>query len=141
MRESIFMGGGKINMHIYAYACNYAKHPFAQGMGTKKPLSKEALELVARRFAVLAEPMRLRLIQTLIGGERNVGQLVDLTGGTQANVSRHLQTLTTAHILSRRKEGLQVYYAISDPTIPPLCDVVCGAIEKQLARQAKHLAE
>ena len=54
-------------------------------------LSEEALELVARRFAVLAEPMRLRLIQALFEGERNVTELVDATGGTQANVSRHLQ--------------------------------------------------
>tara|TARA_R110002110_G_scaffold14710_1_gene67767 strand:- start:108 stop:488 length:381 start_codon:yes stop_codon:yes gene_type:complete len=105
-----------------------------------RPLSEDALQLVARRFAVLAEPMRLRLIQALFDGEKNVSQLVEDTGGTQANVSRHLQTLTTAHILERRKEGLQVYYWISDPTIPPLCDVVCGAIEKQLARQAKGFA-
>lgn len=109
-------------------------------MATHRPLSDEALLLVARRFAVLAEPMRLRLIQSLFGGELNVGQLVEATGGTQANVSRHLQTLTEAQILSRRKEGLQVYYRISDPTIPRLCDVVCGAIEKQLARQASHFA-
>ncbi len=101
-----------------------------------RPLSEEALHLVSRRFAVLAEPMRLRLIQALFEGEKNVGQLVEASGGSQANVSRHLQTLLSAHILARRKEGLQVYYRISDPTIPPLCEVVCGAIEKQLARQA-----
>jgi len=102
-----------------------------------RPLSEDALQLVARRFAVLSEPMRLRLIQALFDGEKNVSQLVEASGGTQANVSRHLQTLLTAYILGRRKEGLQVYYSISDPTIPPLCDVVCGAIEKQLVRQAK----
>ena len=102
------------------------------------PLKGQALEIVARRFAALAEPMRLRLIQALLGGEKNVGELTALTGGTQANISRHLQTLTAAHILARRKEGLQVYYRISDPTIPQLCEVVCGAIEKQLAKQAAH---
>jgi len=109
-------------------------------MAKHRPLSDEALLLVAQRFAVLAEPMRLRLIQCLFEGELNVGQLVEATGGTQAHVSRHLQTLTTAQILARRKEGLQVYYRISDPTIPRLCEVVCGAIEKQLARQAAHFA-
>ena len=97
-----------------------------------------ALELVARRFAVLAEPMRLRLIQALFDGEKNVTELVEATGGTQANISRHLQTLTGAHILSRRKEGLQVFYKISDPTIPRLCELVCGSLEKSLNRQAAH---
>jgi DNA-binding transcriptional ArsR family regulator len=105
-------------------------------MTKHQPLTDEALLLVAQRFAVLAEPMRLRLIQALFDGERNVSELVELMEGTQANVSRHLQTLTAAHILTRRKEGLQVFYRISDPTIPKLCEVVCGAIEKQLARQA-----
>lgn len=95
--------------------------------------------LVSQRFAVLAEPMRLRLIQALFEGERNVTDLVAATGGTQANVSRHLHTLTVAHILSRRKEGLQVFYKISDPSIPKLCELVCGSLEKSLARQVGHL--
>lgn len=95
---------------------------------------------MARRFAVLAEPMRLRLLQALMAGEKNVGELVAASDGTQANVSRHLQTLTQAHILSRRKDGLQVYYAIADPSIFQLCALVCGSLEKQLARQAGALA-
>ena len=108
-------------------------------MAKKTPLSDEALELVARRFAVLAEPMRLRLIQALFEGELNVNTLVAAVGGTQANVSRHLQTLTQGHILSRRKEGLQVFYAIADPSIYKLCELVCGSLEKRLTRQAESL--
>jgi ArsR family transcriptional regulator len=109
-------------------------------MAKKIPLSDAALEQVARRFAVLAEPMRLRLLQALFDGEKNVNALVELTGGTQANVSRHLQTLLHAHILSRRKEGLQVFYAISDPSIFKLCELVCGSLEKQLTKQAESFA-
>jgi ArsR family transcriptional regulator len=109
-------------------------------MAKKAHLSDEALELVARRFAVLAEPMRLRLIQALFDGEMNVNALVRETGGTQANVSRHLQTLTHAHILSRRKEGLQVFYAISDPSIYKLCELVCGSLEKQFTKNADSFA-
>lgn len=100
------------------------------------PLSKGALELVARRFAVLSEPMRLRLIHALFDGEMNVNALVEVTGGTQTNVSRHLQTLTHANILARRKEGLQVFYTIADPSIVKLCELVCGSLEKQFAKQA-----
>ena len=108
-------------------------------MPSKPALSDAALEMVSRRFGVLAEPMRLRLIQTLFDGEKNVSALVAATGGTQANVSRHLQTLTQAHILSRRKEGLQVFYAIADPSIYKLCELVCGSLEKQLSQQVKVL--
>jgi DNA-binding transcriptional ArsR family regulator len=105
-------------------------------MAKKIPLTDETLEFVARRFAVLAEPMRLRLIQALFAGEKNVNALVEETGGTQANISRHLQTLTQAHILTRRKEGLQVFYAIADPSIYKLCELVCGSLEKQFVKQA-----
>jgi len=113
---------------------------FLRGMAKHVLLPNDALELVARRFAVLAEPMRLRLLQALFDGEKNVSELVVASGGTQANVSRHLQTLTAAHILARRKAGLQVFYRISDPTIVKLCELVCGSLEKQLARQASHFA-
>lgn len=100
-------------------------------------ISDAGLELIARRFAVLAEPMRLKLVHALFDGEKNVNTLVEEVDGTQANVSRHLQTLTHAHVLSRRKEGLQVFYAIADPTIHQLCELVCGSLEKTLAKQAK----
>ena len=111
-------------------------------MGRKhpRPLPDRALELVARRFAVLAEPMRLRLIQALIPGELNVNALVEITGGTQANISRHLQTLTQAHILARRKEGLQVFYSVADPSIFSLCELVCVSIGKQLEHEASAMS-
>ncbi|HVU35068.1 MAG TPA: metalloregulator ArsR/SmtB family transcription factor [Opitutaceae bacterium] len=105
-------------------------------MAKRGILSEEALELVAHRFSVLAEPMRLKLVHALFDGEKSVNALVEATGGTQANVSRHLQTLMQAHILSRRKEGLQVFYSIADPSIFKLCDLVCGSLEKQLSKQA-----
>lgn len=111
-------------------------------MAAKKlrALSDEALALIARRFALLAEPMRLRLLHALFAGERNVNALVAASGGTQANVSRHLQALAEAGILSRRKEGLQVFYAIADPSIFDLCELVCGSLEKQHTRRAEAFA-
>lgn len=102
----------------------------------KRALSDEALTLVARRFAVLAEPMRLRLLHALLGGEKHVNALVEATGGTQANVSRHLQTLAEAGVVNRRKEGLLVYYSVADPSIFELCELVCGSLEKQLSQRA-----
>jgi len=108
--------------------------------GKQRVLSDEALVLIARRFALLSEPMRLRLLHTLFTGERNVNALVEASGGTQANVSRHLQALADAGILARRKEGLQVFYSIADPSIFQLCELVCGSLEKQHIRQSELLA-
>jgi ArsR family transcriptional regulator len=69
-----------------------------------------------------------------------VNALVEATGGTQANISRHLQTLTQAHVLARRKEGLQVFYSIADPSIFKLCELVCGSLEKQFTKNADAFA-
>ncbi len=109
-------------------------------MKNPRPLSDHALELIAHRFAALAEPMRLKLVHALFAGEKNVTQLVAATGGTQANISRHLQVLARGGVLSRRKDGLQVFYAIADQSVYALCDLVCGSMEKQTAKHAGAFA-
>lgn len=106
---------------------------------TARGLPPEALELVAARFRVLGEPNRLRLISALEQGEKNVSELVAETELTQANVSRHLQTLTEAGLLGRRKEGLNVFYFIADESLFKLCDLVCSRLQKELAAKAASL--
>ncbi|MBK8477324.1 MAG: helix-turn-helix transcriptional regulator [Opitutaceae bacterium] len=105
-----------------------------------KPLSDEALAMIARRFTALSDPLRLRLLHSLFDGEKNVSALVELSGGTQTNVSRHLQTLADAGILARRKDGLQVFYSIDDPTIYQLCELVCCSLEKTHNTRAEQFA-
>jgi DNA-binding transcriptional ArsR family regulator len=105
-----------------------------------RPLTDEAMVMIARRFSLLSEPLRIRLLHSLHDGEKNVGTLVELSGGSQTNVSRHLQALADAGIVSRRKAGLQVFYAICDPTIFELCELVCGSLEKQHVSRAAVLA-
>jgi ArsR family transcriptional regulator len=103
-----------------------------------KPLSLGALDLVAVRFRMLAEPMRLRLLNELRDGEKTVTALVEATGAGQANVSKHLSLLADAGMGGRRKEGLSVYYFIVDESLFELCDLVCGRLQKELADKARH---
>lgn len=104
---------------------------------TPSKLSDHALELIAARFKVLSEPTRLKLLIALEKCEKNVTALVEATGATQANVSRQLQVLADAGLLARRKEGLQVFYHIADPTIFDLCGHVCDSLQRRIARQSK----
>jgi DNA-binding transcriptional ArsR family regulator len=103
-------------------------------------MTPDALEFIASRFRVLSEASRLKLILALEEGEKNVTGLVETTGLTQANVSRHLQTLTGAGILGRRREGPNVIYYIADESIFELCDHVCSSLQKRLAQQARTFA-
>lgn len=99
-------------------------------------LTHEALELIAKRFRVLGEASRLRLLIALEDGELNVTALVKATGLTQANVSRQLKELTAAGVLGRRKEGLTVIYHVADSTIFEMCDHVCGSLHHRGKGQA-----
>lgn len=103
---------------------------------SKVALTPEVLALVAERFKALGEPARLQLLVCLRGGEHSVTELVEETGLGQANVSKHLQMLHTLNYVTRRKEGLHVYYALADRTVFTLCDIMCGRIERDLA--ARH---
>ena len=100
-------------------------------------LSEEALVLIAQRFKALSEASRLKLIHALKGGELSVSELVAETGLTQANASRHLQVLIDTGVLKRRKEGLNVFYAIADQGIFTLCETVCGSVQARLAQHVK----
>lgn len=91
------------------------------------------IELVAGRFRLLAEPMRIRILERLRPGERSVGELVAELGTTQQNISRHLNTLHGAGVLARRKDGNRVLYRIADPSVVALCETVCGGLERQVA--------
>ena len=104
-----------------------------------RPLSHRQIELVADRFKALAEPSRLRILQALRTRERTVTELMAETGFGQANLSKHLQVLHAAGFLTRRKEGVSVYYALADPDVFALCDLVCGRIERELAEQRRAL--
>ena len=98
---------------------------------SKLTLSDKMMELVARRFRTLGEPYRLRLLQALESGEKTVGELVAVLGGSQPNVSKHLQILYDGGLVARRREGTSIIYGVSDPVVFKLCELVCrSAAEK-----------
>ncbi|HRH96964.1 MAG TPA: metalloregulator ArsR/SmtB family transcription factor [Prosthecobacter sp.] len=103
------------------------------------PVTDEALALIASWFRTLAEPSRLKILRALEEGEKNITEIVEATGLTQANVSRHVQSLVEAGMVGRRKEGLTVICFIADPSITDLCDNVCSNLLKRLSNQVKKL--
>ena len=96
------------------------------------PLPEPLIELVAQRFRVLGEPMRIKLLERLRESEATVGELQEAVGASQQNVSKHLGILHAAGMVSRTKQGTHTRYAISDPSVFELCDLVCGGIRRQL---------
>ena len=87
---------------------------------------------VARLFALLGDPTRLRLLSRLHDdGELAVGELAQRTGVSVPNVSQHLNRLADAGVLARRREGRTVRYRIADPRLEELCDLVCSQVRER----------
>jgi DNA-binding transcriptional ArsR family regulator len=103
-------------------------------------LSAEALAQVAAYFQALSEPARLRLLNLLRGSERSVGELAEATGYSAANVSRHLAMLAQHGLLSREVRGTSVFYAIADPAVYELCNLVCDNLARRFERTAPQRA-
>jgi ArsR family transcriptional regulator len=89
-----------------------------------KPPTAEELEQIAARFRALGEPMRLRILQAVCNEPRSVNDIVEATGATQANVSKHLSLLAAAGILEREKDGQRVFYGVKDKLAVKLCELV-----------------
>jgi DNA-binding transcriptional ArsR family regulator len=95
------------------------------------PLPEPVIELVAQRFRVLGEPMRIRILEHLREGEATVQDLTTALETSQQNVSKHLRVLLDSGVLTRRKEGTFAYYGVADPEVYALCETVCGGLQRQ----------
>jgi len=99
-------------------------------------LDDQAFIYIAKYFHVLGEPMRLKILNGLRDGEKNVTELVEISGGTQANISKHLTLLRESKLIKRESRGTKAYYSISDQRIYELCNLVCGQIATQMSLDA-----
>jgi len=97
------------------------------------PLPEPLVDLIAARFRVLAEPMRIKLLDRLRDGDATVHELEEALGASQQNVSKHLGVLLSAGMVARAKRGTSSLYSIADPGVFELCEQVCGGLRRQIS--------
>jgi len=97
----------------------------------QETMSDEMLELIAQRFRLLADPMRLKILHPLQEGEKSVTELVQATGASQPNVSKHLSTLRSHALVKRRQEGNMAFFSIGAPFIFDVCNTVCDSMKSE----------
>jgi ArsR family transcriptional regulator len=90
----------------------------------QRNLSDLELEKIARQFSLLGEPMRLKILQLICAKPLTVGEIVQRTGATQSNISKHLALLSAAGIITRQKVGQFVLYGLGNPLTMKLCKLV-----------------
>ena len=109
-------------------------------MGRRSKLTPALLDIVAGRFKALGEPARLQILNALRDGEATVTEIVEQTGLGQANASKHLQLLHGMGFVTRRRDGLYIYYGLADDDVFTLCDIMCGRLEVESSARRKVLA-
>jgi len=106
-------------------------------MAVPHPIPEELADLIARRFRVLGDPLRVRMLDLLRDEELSVNEFAERLHAGQQNISKHLALLADAGMVARRKEGTRVYYRITDMAVFELCEQVCGALQYQVAALAE----
>lgn len=97
------------------------------------PLPEPLVDVIAERFRVLGEPMRIRILDRLRPGPMTVGELAGALGASQQNVSKHIGVLARAGLVARDKDGNSVRCRIADQSVLTLCEQVCGGLQRQIA--------
>lgn len=84
---------------------------------------------MAKRFKILSEPSRLKIVRALYPGEKCVTDIIEATGLLQANVSKQLKILESDNVVVCRPQGLQRFYRVVDPSVAGICSKVCASKE------------
>ncbi|MGQ9466023.1 MAG: ArsR/SmtB family transcription factor [Anaerolineae bacterium] len=92
-------------------------------------MQDDLYEPVIRLFSLLAHPARLRILDLLRRGEACVCHLQAALGVSQPYVSQQLRVLREAGLISQHREGLYVYYRLTDPRVEHLLAEVLGPVE------------
>lgn len=86
--------------------------------------TQAVFDRVARYFGLLSDPTRLRILSCLCNQERTVGEIVDIIGLSQPNISRHLGILFEAEVIDKRRAGTSIFYRVIDPDFMDICRTV-----------------
>jgi DNA-binding transcriptional ArsR family regulator len=100
---------------------------------TQTEVEEKTFERAAELFGVLATPVRLRIIGELCASEKNVSHLLGSIDVSQPNMSRHLSVLYQAGIVTKRRSGTNVIYALANESVVSICKVVCTQMVPDVA--------
>jgi ArsR family transcriptional regulator, virulence genes transcriptional regulator len=97
----------------------------------------ELYKLQAELCKTFSDAKRLIIISELRDGEKSVSELVEVLQSPQAVVSRHLAMLRLHSVVQTRREGLNIYYSLTNPRIVEACDISRQVLLEQVARNKK----
>ncbi|RPI38251.1 MAG: ArsR family transcriptional regulator [Nitrospiraceae bacterium] len=99
--------------------------------------NKTLFELQSEVCKTLASPKRLEILNALKEGEKTVSELVEILGVPKANVSQHLAVMRHKGILDSRREGVNIYYSVSNPKVIKACILMREVLTEQMQEKSR----
>jgi len=94
-------------------------------------------EFHAQFCKTLADANRLLIIAELVKGEKSVSDLANNLGLNQSNVSKHLSLMRERGLVATRRDGVSIYYSLSDPRIFKAIELLIKVQSDQVAMRHK----
>jgi ArsR family transcriptional regulator, cadmium/lead-responsive transcriptional repressor len=92
------------------------------------------LDLLAKWFRGLDDPVRLGILELLRDGEKTVEELCEALGMKQPRVSNHLACLRWCRFVATRRQGQRIFYRLADPNVPAILDLAHESMTRNAAR-------
>ena len=89
----------------------------------------------AEILKAIAQETRLSILELLRNGERCVCEIFPAINCEQSNVSRHLNMMQKAGILTRRKDGLRIFYAVKHPEVLAIIDLATAIMKSEVGHR------
>ncbi len=99
----------------------------------------DATQYLADVLKSVAQPTRLKILDFLRDGERCVCEIFPAIDEEQSNTSRHLNQMQTHGILSRRKEGVKIYYAVKHCEVFEIIDTATAIVKNEIELRSGHI--
>lgn len=85
---------------------------------------------IADLFKAFADATRIKILLSLFGGEKNVGEIVEEVGASQTAVSHQLRALKNTHLVKGRREGKNIFYSLDDEHVKIIVNSAIEHVEE-----------
>jgi DNA-binding transcriptional ArsR family regulator len=102
-------------------------------------MEEQVVELKAAILKAMAQPTRLKILESLRSGEKCICEIVPTINGEQSNISRHISMMQKSHLVTTHKEGVRVMVNVKDPKVFEILDKISAILKTRLKEQEKLL--
>ncbi len=104
-------------------------------------MDESIFEFQAGFCRAMGNAVRLKILHSLRERSKSVTEIIQETGYSQANVSRHLSVLRSVGVVDSERQGTAIQYSLTDPKVGEVCDLVRNVLVDHMKQRSKIFAK